>query len=399
MWNRSYHWQFLVRLWVGAFTLATLVVLCIVSRSAPAVQNATESLGNLARSVAGTGTFLARCQVPTALDVKPGHIVHQSQGDGLPHIVGRVVAVNPLPDESLVEIEIQLAESVVSELKMGGTIKGAPTVIGLENAMRLIISPEAPHDEALRAKDALWPTVEKEIIPGLTDNVVREVRELFAQLNDDDRALVLEALDELRTELSPLEEELVSRLSNRAWKEVGVGGVAGGIWRLAVAGLGNKRKDVRDWFRLRMGSKAIGDRKQAEFLEQETRSALRKALVDEFQAFWKDHKAEILEKTEGVLGRRKADFAKTLREKWVPTLFKNAVAPAWLAGEDKVIRAVESYAEDFTNRRLVSSSGGPRLVFAHALRGVLGISEAPLLIIEARDDGQPGELQYQPVAP
>ena len=55
--------------------------------------------------------------------------------------------------------------------------------------------------------------------------------------------------------------------------------------------------------------------------------------------------------------------------------------PAWFDGEQKVIKAAEAYANDFSNRRLLTRTGGPRLLLAHALRGALSISDAPLLVM------------------
>ena len=398
MWNRSYRWQQTARQWAGVLGLAAGVGGLAVGLRQPAPADACRALGEFAGAWTSTSEIPLTCDVPGDLGVLPGDLIHRSRDDGLPEIVGKVVRVEPA-GAGRVTLHFLLAEEARKELATGGQLRGAPESIGLEQAVRLIVSPEAPLDEALQARDALWPVVEREMVPRLTENLLREVKTLAWNLEEGDRELLVEALEELRGELTPLEDELIANLSERAWNEVGVEGVASGIWRVAITGADNARKDMRDWVRQGFGYTAIPDRSPAEFLEGEDRARLSQSILAELQEFWEQHQGTILEKIEGVLGRHKEEFVRTLRERWAPRLFEQAVVPAWTAGEPEVVRAVESYARDFTNRRLVSSAGGPRLVFAHALRGALGISEAPLLIIEPRSDGQALEILYRPVTP
>jgi hypothetical protein len=385
-------------MWAGVFGLAAGAGSMAWGLRQPAPANACRALGEYAGSWLETAETPLTCLVPAELGVLPGDLIHRSRGDGLPQIVGKVVQVEP-GEGNAVLLRFVLAEDVRGELAAGGILRGASESMGLEQAVRLIVSPEAPIDEALQARDALWPTVEREMVPRLTANLLNEAKALAWNLEEADRELLLEALEELRGELAPLEDELIASLSERAWKEVGVEGVASGIWRVTITGADNARKDMRDWFRQGLGYTAIPDRSSAEFLEDDDRARLSKAMLAELQEFWKRHQGMILEKIEGVLGRHQEEFVRTLRERWAPRLFEQAVVPAWLEGEPAVVRAVETYARDFTNRRLVSSAGGPRLVFAHALRGTLGISEAPLLMIEPRTDGTALEIEYRPVTP
>jgi len=398
MWNRSYRWQRTARLWAGVLGLAVGAGGMAVGLRQPSPANACRALGEYASSWLDRDEVPLACRVPAELGVWPGDLIHRSRQDGLPEIVGKVVGVEPA-DVGQVTLRFVLSDEVRRELATGGWLRGAPESIGLEQAVRLIVSPEAPLDEARQARDALWPTVEREMVPRLTANLLNEAKVLAWNLEDADRELLLQALEELRTELAPLEDDLIAGLSERAWKEVGVEGVASGIWRVTITGADNARKDMRDWFRQGLGYTAIPDRTPAEFLEDDDRARLSQAMLQELQEFWKTHQEMILEKIEGVLGRHQEGFVRTLRERWAPRLFEHAVVPAWLEGEPAVVKAVEEYAHDFTNRRLVSSAGGPRLVFAHALRGTLGISEAPLLIIEPRTDGTALEIEYRPVTP
>ncbi len=398
MWNRSYRWQRTARMWAGVLGLAAGAGGLAAGLRQPSPANACRALGEYAGSWMTTRETPLTCLVPADLGVLPGDLIHRSRRDGLPQIVGKVVEVEP-GEGNVALLRFVLSEEVRAELTAGGILRGASESIGLEQAVRLIVSPEAPLDEALQARDALWPTVEREMVPRLTANLLNEVKSLAWNLEEGDRELLVEALDELRAELAPLEDELIASLSERAWKEFGVEGVASGIWRVAVTGADNARKDMRDWFRQGLGYTAIPDRAPAEFLEDDDRARLSQAILEELQQFWERHQGTILEKIEGVLGRHQEEFVRTLRERWAPRLFEQAVVPAWREGEPAVVQAVETYARDFTNRRLVSSAGGPRLVFAHALRGTLGISEAPLLMIEPKSDGTALEIEYRPVTP
>jgi len=278
----------------------------------PSPANACRALGEFAGSWLSPREVPLTCLVPVDLGVLPGDLIHRSRDDGLPEIVGKVVQVDPAGPAS-VTLHFLLADEARKKLGSGGLLRGAPESIGLEQAVRLIVSPEAPLDEALQARDALWPTVEREMVPRLTENLLREVRSLAWNLEEGDRELLVDALEELRGELTPLEDELIASLSERAWNEVGVEGVANGIWRVAVTGADNARKDMRDWFRQGLGYGAIPDRSPAEFLEGEDRARLSRAILAELQQFWEKHQVTILEKIEGVLGRHKEEFVQTLR--------------------------------------------------------------------------------------
>jgi hypothetical protein len=71
--------------------------------------------------------------------------------------------------------------------------------------------------------------------------------------------------------------------------------------------------------------------------------------------------------------------------------------PAWQAGEPQVLEAVQVYANDFAARRLLTKAGGPRLMFAYALRSSLEISDDPLLIFTPGSDGKSGRIEYEPL--
>ncbi|RPI76922.1 MAG: hypothetical protein EHM42_14350, partial [Planctomycetaceae bacterium] len=361
MWNRSYRWQRRARTWAGGLTLIVCVAVCWgFARLEPArrVAGAVGDLVNLAPQAAAR-KFSVR--VPADLGAARGRLVHLARADGLPQVIGQVLNTHPATDGTVV-MEFEVTAEAAAILPNGGVLEGAPPTAGLEQALRLIISPESPRDEAARARDALWPTLETEFVPGLTENLLREARALIANLDDRDQEALLAAIADLRSELAPLEEQLIGRLTERAWEEVGIRGVAGGVWRIALTGAGNSSKDIRDWIREKFGYESINDRTDAEFLEDETRIALRVALEAELREFWEEHQHDVMSRVEKVWGDRKTEFATMARERWGPALFERAVVPAWLAGEARVLRAVEDYARDFTSRRLVSSAGGPRLV-------------------------------------
>lgn len=398
MWDRSYRWQRTVRGWAGGLSLVIVAGFCARGGQSESAQRVGVAVQGMLAGRPHDEPVRFQVQVPSLIGIRPGHLVHLQRDDGLPQVIGQVTRVVATSEEESA-VEFTIAVAAAPGLRQGAILSAAPPTTGLEQALRLIISPEKPRDEALRAQEALWPTLESAVVPGLTENLVREVRELVINLDVGDRALLLQAVEDLRAELAPLEEDLIRRLSERAWQAVGIRGVAGGVWRLALTGVGNTSKSIRDWIREKFGYDALKDQSEIEFLEEETRRALRAALESELREFWEEHQHDILARVEKVLGDHKAEFGSVVRERWGPALFERAVVPAWLAGEARVIGAIEEYARDFAHRRLVSSAGGPRLVFAHALRGVLEISDAPLLVLSPRESGAAGEVVYRPFIP
>jgi hypothetical protein len=52
---------------------------------------------------------------------------------------------------------------------------------------------------------------------------------------------------------------------------------------------------------------------------------------------------------------------------------------------------------DFAERRLLTAEGGPRLLFAHALRSALNISASPLLVFEPANGDASDQVVYEPL--
>ena len=94
---------------------------------------------------------------------------------------------------------------------------------------------------------------------------------------------------------------------------------------------------------------------------------------------------------------RRGDFEAAFKERWAGLLYERAILPAWEAGQDKVLESVQAYANDFAARRLLTREGGPRLMFAYALRSSLNISNDPLLVFIPRDSGGSGRVVYEPL--
>lgn len=403
MWNHADRRQRQARVATGALVLAMGLGWLPLVGGGSHLRQASHEFRALAADRLWPEESGFHVSVPEALQVLPGHLVHLARPDGSPEIVGRVATVTPEGGGTAL-LRLQLAPGGLgterwAPRQQGWVLRGVAATRGLEQSVRMVVSPEAPLDEARQARDSLWPVIEREIVPGLTENVLREMRELVVGLDGEESQLLLGAIEELREKLAPHEEELISRLSERAWQEVGVEGVASGLWRIALTGADNSRKDVRDWFLERLGYEPRNDRERAEFLEEKTRAALKLAMEEELARFWEDHQREITREAEDVLGDRKAELVRMLRQNWGPRLFERAFAPAWQQGEAAVVAAVDEYTRDFATRRLISETGGPRLSLAHALRGVLAISDAPLLLLEPRDSVPPGQIHFEPFLP
>ncbi|GIK52895.1 MAG: hypothetical protein BroJett014_18680 [Planctomycetota bacterium] len=391
MWDRSYRFLRLTRLAAGGLTLgAGVLALAGFARSEAAARSST-ALAEIAREADASHEGRLVVRLPRSLGVKAGNLVHREREDGAAEIIGRVIAVRE--DGGACEATLMLTPRAASEMKQGATLKGAPATVSLESAVRLLLAPDIPRDEAARAKDALWPSLEKHVLPGITARMEKELVAAVEDLSPEDEQLLRDALDELHRDLAPLEEKLLNRMAERAWEVVGVGGVAEGIVRKAADGAGNTYKDVKDWVRGIFGSEEKSEKSNRDFLSEEKKIALRLALEEEATKFWDDNRKEIVEKLGKVLSARKQDFADAFNKRWAPRLYEKAVVPAWFEGERNVIEAAENYAVDFSNRRLLTSQGGPRLLLAHALRGALSISDAPLLVL-ARDSSPGVKFDY-----
>jgi len=391
MWDRSYRFLRLTRLAAGGLTLgAGVLALAGFARSEAAARSST-ALAEIAREADASHEGRLVVRLPRSLGVKAGNLVHREREDGAAEIIGRVIAVRE--DGGACEATLMLTPRAASEMKLGATLKGAPATVSLESAVRLLLAPDIPRDEAARAKDALWPSLEKHVLPGITARMEKELVAAVEDLSPEDEQLLRDALDELHKDLAPMEEKLLNRMAERAWEVVGVGGVAEGIVRKAADGAGNTYKDVKDWVRGIFGSEEKSEKSNRDFLSEEKKIALRLALEEEATKFWDDNRKEIVEKLGKVLSARKQDFADAFNKRWAPRLYEKAVVPAWFEGERNVIEAAENYAVGFSNRRLLTSQGGPRLLLAHALRGALSISDAPLLVL-ARDSSPGVKFDY-----
>jgi hypothetical protein len=283
-----------------------------------------------------------------------------------------------------------------SRSKTGGKIRGAAPTLSVEDAFRLIISPAIPREEAALARDKIWPAIEKHVLPNLKERLTAEVTTSFEDLDDEDSKLLNSTIEDLRKELTELEEELLNRLANRAWEVIGVSGVAEGIMRKTGEGAENTYKDVKDWVKSWWGDKEESEKTNNDFLTEERAAALRIALEEEVEKFLKEKNTEIQKAFNAVLNRRRADFIAKFEDKWGPKLYEKALVPSWLDGEEGVLEAAEDYANDFAQRRLLTSEGGPRLLLAYALRTSLDITDEPLLVIKPEPTGK---VEYEWIMP
>jgi hypothetical protein len=398
MWDRSYRWELRARAAAGCVAVATVLAALIGFTLTDTASRIAAAALEIRSEIWPGDDSRIFAMVPAILSARPGNLVHLERADGESQAIGRVVRATASSDGQ-VRLEIKLVPSAKGLMRGGGVLKGAPPTIGFEQSMRLLVAPDRPGDEVLRARNAIWPVIERNVLPELTRKLVREAKLIAENLDSQDPEGLAKVLHELHDELAPLEEELADRLTNRAWQEIGVTGLAGGVWRVTTTEILNSGKNVRDWLWQQFGGEGKDDRVEREFLSNQRKKALRAAIEDEAAIFWRDHRNDILALLEHALAQRGNYLAKSFRESWGPGLYERAFKPAWLAGEADVIRAVEEYADDFARRRLVTQQGSPRLLFAHALRSALQISKAPLLLLIPSDPTGDGQIVYQPLVP
>ncbi len=335
--------------------------------------------------------------MPASLDVREGTLVYLDRDDGLGQVIGRVAAVEVV-DQDRARLNIRMMASS-ADMARGGVLKGAPATLNLRDAMRLLISPNTPDQEAMLARDAIWPSILANVVPGMIDRLVTEVTDQPVQLDVQDKALLAKSVEQLRRELQPLEEQLINRLATRTWEALGVRGLAAGIWRSTTNSAREKGQPLSDFWQRAFRGEATATPATRPFLSEEASAAVRSALEEEILAFWQENKEALVAALGRVVTQRRPEFEAALRERWSKVLYERAVAPAWLAGQDKVLEAVQTYANDFAARRLLTNEGGPRLLFAYVLRASLRISDAPLLVFAPASGENDGSIVYQPYLP
>ena len=391
MWDRSYRWQRLARIVAGCIALVALFSVTAVVSQTEAAGRASAGVAEIGREAAPDQASQVVCQVPHELGTSRGVLVYREGDDGKAEIVGRVIDVSVI-NESTDEITVLLTPAQAGAMAKGGKLRGAAPTISVEHAFRLIISPDIPREEAIIARDTIWPAINEHVLPDLKERLTNEVTRSFEDLDEEDTKLLNETVDDLRSELSELEEALLNRLANRAWEVIGVSGVAEGVLRKASDGAGNTVNDVKDWVKGWFGKEESSEETNRDFLTEERATALRIALEEEVEAFIAENHTDIEEAFNKVLNKRKVDFIAKFEEKWGPKLYEKALVPSWMDNERYVLDAAESYANDFAKRRLLTSEGGPRLLLAYALRSSLNITNEPLLVIKPDNSG---EVKYE----
>lgn len=396
MWDRSLRWQKYLRLaaGLGVFVLLVVCLLLLAQTSAAARtrEGARELLGELLlpdrRSI--------EVNVPAHLQAQVGTLVYRERADGAAQVIGRVVAVHA-HDADEVGLTIRLSAAGTSDWRRAGILRGAPAELGLRDAVELLVSPGTPEDEALQARDRIWPSIQHNLLPRIMDGLVRELSEELTNPGPEDAELFRRLVADLHARLEPLESDLVNRLAKRAWDIVGVQGLAGGMPSPKTnqdKTEGPKLSDLWSWM-TRTDFKADASGKP--FLSEKTSKELKLALEEEVVQFWTDHRAEILGAFEKSIDARRDDFAVAFEQRWSKLLYERVIMPAWQSEQGEVMAAIEAYVSDFASRRLLTSQGGPRLLFAFILRSYLDISDSPLLVLADGPAGGADRVVYQPL--
>jgi hypothetical protein len=396
MWDRSYRWQHQVRLIAGGVVVVSLLIGAGLLANTSAAGRTRVGAQDLAREIFLPNQQIIEVRVPASLLSRAGALVFREREDGIAQVVGRVVEVkSAAKDEDLLTIRLSANSAAVSH--EGGTIKGAPAALSMRDAVRLLVSPDTPEQEALVARDAIWPSIRANLVPEIMNGMIREISSDLANPNSEDAELLKRFATSLRTAMEPLEEQLVERLARRAWDVVGVQGLAGGALKVTSGSALGLAKSIAAWWSWFQGNEADKGAPERPFLSPEMSQALKVALEEEVLAFWADNRAQIIEAFKKSVSAQRADFDKAFTERWSGRLYERVIEPAWQSHQAEVISSIETYVRDFSQRRLLTREGGPRLLFAFLLRSYLDISSAPLLILAPNSGGDSDRFVYQPL--
>lgn len=398
MWDRSYRWQQYVRLIAGcAVVLSMLVAVGLLARTSAAGRTLAGAR-DLAREQFLPARQTIHVEVPAALLPRVGTLVYRQREDGIAQVTGRVVDIQSI-HRGQDTLTIRLSANSATTSRQGGVLKGAPASLSLGDAVRLLVSPDTPTEEAMLARNTIWPSIRKNLLPEIMDGLVREISSDLADPNSEDAELLSRFAASLRESIEPLEEELIERLARRAWNIVGVQGIAGSALRATRGNVVGLAKSAVDWWSWLQGIEMGKDASVRPLLSAEMNNALKAALEEEVLAFWDEHRGQIIEAFRKSVDAQRADFDKAFTERWSGRLYERVVEPAWQAHQKEVIAAIETYVRDFSERRLLNRDGGPRLQFAFILRSYLDISTAPLLILAPTAGDQSDKFVYQPLLP
>jgi hypothetical protein len=328
-----------------------------------------------------------------------GSLVYRSRNDGETEIVGRVIRVEEQPPAAD-RITVLLTPECAGSVRNGGTLLGAGPTKHLDQAMRLLVAPDIPRDEAVLAHRMIWPAIVEHVFPRVSSRMESDLADIALMIAQEDGKLIEDTIEQLQQRLMPVEEALVRRLAERAWAEIGVWGTIQGIGRLTAD------SSERAWLGMRDRVIDIfaepdkdGTRPNRGFFSPEREEALRDSMAEEVHAFWLEHQEEVLQAVNEVINSNEARLAEAVSERWTPQLYDRLLIPGWLEAEPFMIRAMERYAIDFTNRRLLTRRGGPRLLLAYALRSALQIAPDPLFVLQPSEHTQAGEVEFDWLMP
>ncbi|MCF6228088.1 MAG: hypothetical protein L3J82_05385 [Planctomycetes bacterium] len=383
MWDRSYQWQRRARVLAGGLAIGALLTGAVMVNNTDAAERAKNGLSEIERELSPDSDSLIVADFPADKIPDKGTLVFREGPTGESIVVGRVTEVSK---GGL--CKILLTPAAAGLAANGAVIKVAQPAHSIEEAIRLLVAPGIPRDEAKRARDELWPAIEEHVIPALKDNLTRELTSSFDDMDSNDIEILDGTVADLRKEMEDLEQELINRIANRAWEVIGVSGVAEGVLRKAGDSAGNTYGDAKDWVKSWWGDDSKTSKSSSDFLSKEKATALRIALEEEVTSFLEENDAEIKKIFNKVLNERRSDFINQFEIKWGPKLYNNAIVPAWEKGEPGVLVAVDEYLNDFAQRRLLTKDGGPRLQLAYALRTALDITDHKLLVLEPNNSGQ-----------
>jgi hypothetical protein len=398
MWDRSYRWQQYVRLGAGCVVLVALLVGAVLLGRTSAAERTRAGARDLAGELFSPARQLIQVRVPSNLLPRAGTLVYRQREDGVAQVIGRVDAVQSA-GRGHDTLTIRLSANSAALAQHGGIVKGAPAALSLSDAVRLLVSPDTPEEEALLARDAIWPSIRTNLLPEIMNGLVREISNDLADPSPEDAELLKQFAGSLRKAMEPLEEQLVERLASRAWDVVGVQGIAGGALRISTGNAAELAKSVAAWWSWFQGAEEEKEAPPRPFLSEEMSQALKVALEEEVLEFWADNRTQIVEAFKKSVDEQKSDFDKAFTERWSGRLYDRVIEPAWQAHQTEVIASIETYVRDFSNRRLLTHEGGPRLLFAYILRSYLNISTTPLLILAPAADGKSDQFVYQSLLP
>jgi len=378
MWSPTSEREAAARAVAGVIVGVGLVGVLFVLPPAANPAHHVMGLGNaIGRMVAGAPTTLPLALLPPVPHGLAHTVVYEQGPDGAGVIVGRCRPLESHAGAAGTAFELELSPDRVRRYGDGAALRLWLPPQDLGAVFDLVLWPDTLGDEAQRLHAALQPVLETHVYPKLEAGLRDSLKRFFVELAEQDEALlaaaVADLIDVVKGEVGPF----AARLVVGGVRALGVPAILRCLW--------NKGLQVAENGAALMTALFSGDPAALvthECMDEADEARLKAGLRDEIAAYWRDRGADIRDRVGEVMAAYEGPLVDRVKARWLPAITEVGRA-VWRDVQGPVSATLSAYARDVAARRFLTVAGGPRLGLAYAIRSLTGITDRPLLVIEA----------------